>query len=91
MIQYLQYLVYIIIALVLPIILVDYPPPEVLRRRYAIAIISGVIAGLFTGFVRPSIASSDAMPAFVLAAAAGTVLYGLGNLLFGINAKSNNR
>jgi hypothetical protein len=79
----LHYLVYIIIAIVIPIIIADYPPPDVMRLRYAIAIISGIIGGLFAGFAQPSLASNDPMPAFALAAATGTVLYGLGNLVFG--------
>lgn len=83
-----NYLVYILIAWVPPIWLVDYPVPDVLKRRHIIAVVSAVIGGLFTGFVRTSIASSDPMPGYVLAAASGTVLYGLGNLFFGVNAKS---
>jgi len=77
------YLVYIIVALVIPIILVDYPPPPERVRRLSIAIISGIIGGIITGVVAPSIAAGGQMVVLVFAASAGTVLYGIGHVLFG--------
>jgi hypothetical protein len=75
------YLLYIVVALVIPIILVDYPPPPERTRRFIIAIISGVIGGIITGLVGASTALGGQMPALVLAASAGTVLYGIGQVL----------
>jgi len=75
------YLLYIVVALVIPIILVDYPPPPERTRRFIIAIISGVIGGIITGLVGASIASSNPMPGLVFAASLGTVLYGIGQVL----------
>jgi len=77
------YLVYIVVALVIPLILVDYPPPDVRVRRFGIAMISGIIGGIGTGLVAPSIAAGGQMLVLVFAASAGTVLYGIGHVLFG--------
>jgi len=77
------YLLYIVVALVIPIILVDYPPPLERTRRFVIAIISGIIAGIITGLAGPSIASAGQLPALIFAASLGTVLYGIGHVLFG--------
>jgi hypothetical protein len=77
------YLLYIVVALVIPIILVDYPPPPERVRRLTIAIISGIIGGIITGLVSPSIAAGGQMSVLVFAASAGTVLYGIGHVLFG--------
>jgi len=62
------YLVYIVVAFVIPIILVDYPPPPERTRRFVIAIISGIIGGIVTGLVGPSIAAGVQMPVLVFAA-----------------------
>ena len=78
------YLLYIVVALVIPIILVDYPPPPERVRRLSIAIISGIIGGIGTGLVAPSIAAGGQMLVLVFAASAGTVLYGIGHVLFGL-------
>jgi hypothetical protein len=77
------YLVYVVVAFVIPIILVDYPPPDERTRRFVIAIISGIIGGIITGLVAPSITPSGEITALVFAASAGTVLYGIGHVLFG--------
>ena len=76
-----------------PLILVDYPPPDVFRRRFGIAVAAGILASLFTGFAAQfpgqlvgasawQMDMTDSQPAFVLAAATGTILYLAGNLLF---------
>jgi hypothetical protein len=77
------YLVYIVVAIVIPIILVDYPPPPERARRFGIAVISGIIGGIITGVVGPAIAQGSQIPALIFAASAGTVLYGIGHVLFG--------
>lgn len=77
------YLVYIVVAFVIPIILVDYPPPPERTRRFIIAIISAIIGGIVTGVVGPSIAAGGQMPVLVFAASLGTVLYGIGHVLSG--------
>jgi len=77
------YLVYIVVALVIPLILVDYPPPPERARRFSIAIISGIVGGIGTGLVGPSIAAGGQMFVLVFAACAGTVLYGIGHVLSG--------
>jgi len=77
------YLLYIVVALVIPIILVDYPPPPERARRFGIAIISGIIGGIITGLVAPSIETAGPISALVFAASAGTALYGIGHVLFG--------
>jgi hypothetical protein len=77
------YLLYIVVALLIPIILVDYPPPPERMRRLAIAIISGIIGGIITGLVAPSIGAGGQISVLVFAASAGTVLYGTGHVLFG--------
>ena len=76
------YLLYVVVALVIPIILVDYPPPPERTRRLGIAIISGIIGGIITGIVGPSM-SNESLPVLAFAASAGTVLYGIGHVLFG--------
>ncbi|MBX6325768.1 MAG: hypothetical protein IRY93_07005 [Chthoniobacterales bacterium] len=77
------YLLYIVVALVIPIILVDYPPPDERARRFGIAIVSGIVGGIITGVIAPSIAPAGAISALVFAASAGTVLYGIGHVLLG--------
>jgi len=77
------YLLYIVVALVIPIILVDYPPPPERTRRFGIAIISGIIGGIITGLLAPSIETAGPISALVFAASTGTVLYGIGHVLFG--------
>lgn len=77
------YLLYVVVALVIPIILVDYPPPPERARRLGIAIISGVVGGIITGVVAPSIETTGPISALVFAASAGTVLYGIGHVLLG--------
>ena len=77
------YLLYVVVALVIPIILVDYPPPPERARRFGIAIISGIIGGIITGLIHASIAVGGELSALVFAACAGTVLYGIGHVLFG--------
>lgn len=77
------YLVYIVVAFVIPIILVDYPPPPERFRRFGIAVVSGIIGGIITGLVAPSIAAGGQIAVLVFAASAGTVLYGTGHVLFG--------
>jgi hypothetical protein len=77
------YLLYIIVALVIPIILVDYPPPPERVRRLGIAIVSGVIGGIITGAIAPSIAAAGQISVLVFAASVGTVLYGIGHVALG--------
>lgn len=77
------YLLYIVVALVIPITLVDYPPPPERARRFGIAIISGIIGGIITVLVHASIAVGGELSALVFAASAGTVLYGIGHVLIG--------
>ncbi len=78
-----NYFTYMVVAVFLPIIIVDYPPPDVYRRRFIVAVVAGILGGLFTGAVQGSAAPSDLLATYVLAAASGTLLYGLGNMFFG--------
>ena len=77
------YLLYIVVAFVIPIILVDYPPPPERMRRFTLAIISAIIGGIITGLVAPSIETAGPISVLVFAASAGTALYGIGHVLFG--------
>ena len=52
-------------------------------RRFVLAIIAGIIGGIITGLVHATVAVGGELSALVFAAAAGTVLYGIGHVLFG--------
>jgi hypothetical protein len=77
------YLLYIFVALLPPMILVDYPPPDERVRRLIIAVVSGIIGGIITGVVAPSLAAAGQISVLVFAASAGTVIYTVGHVVFG--------
>jgi hypothetical protein len=78
-----MYLLYIVVAITIPIILVDYPPPDERARRFVLAIISGIIGGVITGLMHSTVAVGGELSALVFALSAGTVLYGIAYMVFG--------
>ena len=94
----LRYLIYIVVALFVPLLLVGNPPADVLRRRYVIVLVAAILGGAFTGLAAgfPGLVGAasadmklaDPFPAFVLAAASGTVLSVLGDLFFGSSMRA---
>jgi hypothetical protein len=77
-----MFLLYIVVALLIPIILVDYPPPPERARRFVLAIIAGIIGGIITGLLHDTVAKGE-LSGLAFAVSAGTVLYGIGHVLFG--------
>ena len=87
-------LVYIVVALIVPILLAGRPEANGFRGRYVIAVVAAILAGIFVARVTQvlviwqsgspgSMAMQDALSAFAFAAASGTLLYSLGTLFFG--------
>lgn len=89
--DFLRFLVLAVVGILIPIILVDYPPPDVYRRRFLIAVVAAVLGALFTGLSAQSMGVTDALSTFVVAAAASTLLYSLGNLFFGAASEAKRR
>ena len=89
MANFVRYLDYIVLGMLVPLLLTKYRFAGVPRRRELIAVAAGILAGTFAGFVSrlPGIAQAhymnmgDPLPGFILAAASGTLLYRLGDVL----------
>ena len=86
--------VLMLIASFVPVILVGRSPTALMWQRYLIALVAAVPAGLLVASLAPVYLSphsfppyallgdNHTIPALVLAAAFGTFLYSLGNVLF---------